>query len=149
MQLMELDRNIINRWQGDVPLSSRPYEKMAQDVGVDEATLINRLQHLLDSGVLTRFGPLYNIEKLGGSFCLAAMAVPEERFDEVSRLVNAYKEVAHNYAREHELNMWFVIATEKPCQIGEVADAIEKDTGLVVFRFPKQHEFFVEMKLKV
>lgn len=149
MQLSDLDRNIINRWQGDVPLTSRPYEKMAHDLGVDEGTLINRLQHLLDNGVLSRFGPLYNIEKLGGSFCLAAMAVSEERFDEVAGQVNAYKEVAHNYAREHHLNMWFVIATEFQGQIESVARTIEKETGLTVFLFPKQHEFFVEMKLTV
>jgi DNA-binding Lrp family transcriptional regulator len=149
MQLTELDSNIINRWQGDVPLTSRPYATMALELGVDEDTLIKRLQHLLDTGVLTRFGPLYNIEKLGGSFCLAAMSVPEARFDEVSVQVNAYTEVAHNYQREHALNMWFVIATETPAQIEQVAQAIEQDTDLPVFRFPKQHEFFVEMKLMV
>lgn len=149
MQLTELDKNIINRWQGDVPLLSRPYASMAEDLNVDEETLLTRLQHLLDNGVLTRFGPLYNIEKLGGSFCLAAMSVPESRFEAVSTQVNAYSEVAHNYQREHELNMWFVIATESVEQIDAVANAIESETGLTVFRFPKQHEFFVELKLTV
>lgn len=149
MQLTELDRNIINRWQGDVPLISRPYAAMAQDLGVEEETLLTRLQQLLENGVLTRFGPLYNIEKLGGSFCLAAMSVPAAHFDKVSAQVNDYSEVAHNYQREHALNMWFVIATESPQQINEVAQAIERETGLAVLCFPKQHEFFVEMKLTV
>ena len=149
MQLSELDRKIINHWQGDVPLTSRPYEAMAQDLDVDEDTLLTRLQYLLDSGVLTRFGPLYNIEKLGGSFCLAAMSVPDERFDDVSAQVNAHREIAHNYQREHDLNMWFVIATESLQQVNEVARTIEQETGLTVFCFPKQHEFFVEMKLTV
>lgn len=149
MQLSELDRNIINRWQGEVPLVSRPYAAMAEELGVSEAALLARLEHLLESGVLTRFGPLYNIEKLGGSFCLAAMAVPEERYDEVTELVNAHAEVAHNYRREHELNMWFVIATETVEQISEVSAAIEHETGLTVYSFPKEHEFFVELKLTV
>ncbi len=149
MQLSELDRGIINRWQGEVPLISRPYATMAEDLGVDEDTLLTRLQHLLDSGVLTRFGPLFNIEKLGGSFCLAAMSVPESHYDEICAQVNAFTEIAHNYQREHELNMWFVIATETRQQIDVVANAIEVETGLPVYLFPKQHEFFVEMKLTV
>lgn len=149
MQLNDLDRQIINRWQGEVPLVSRPYAVMAQDIGVTEEALLERLGYLLEQRILTRFGPLYNIEKLGGSFCLAAMAVPEERFVEVTELVNAHAEVAHNYRREHALNMWFVLATEAPAQINEVADVIERETGLTVYRFPKQHEFFVELKLVV
>ena len=149
MQLNELDRKIINHWQGDMPVTSRPYAVIAQDLGVDEAMVIARLQALLDIGVLTRFGPMYNIEKLGGSFCLAAMSVPAKRFDVVSEKVNAHPEVAHNYQREHELNMWFVIATETQKQISDVANEIENETGLPVLCFPKQHEFFVEMKLKV
>lgn len=149
MLLNDLDRQIINRWQGEVPLVTRPYAVMAQDLGVTEEALLERLGHLLEQRILTRFGPLYNIEKLGGSFCLAAMAVPEERFVEVTELVNAHAEVAHNYRREHALNMWFVLATEAPAQINEVADVIERETGLTVYRFPKQHEFFVELKLVV
>lgn len=149
MSLSQLDRNIINRWQGGVPLTARPYAVMAEELGVEEVTLLDRLQYLLDTGVLSRFGPLYNIEQLGGSFCLAAMAVPAARFDEVVEQVNAHPEIAHNYQREHELNMWFVIATELPPQIEEVAQQIEQETGLQVYRFPKQQEFFVELKLTV
>lgn len=149
MELSQLDKDIINRWQGEVPLVARPYAAMAEDLGVDEATLLTHLQQLLDAGVLTRFGPLYNIEQLGGSFCLAAMAVPVERFAEVAAKVNAHTEVAHNYEREHELNMWFVIATERPDQIAQVAAQIERETALPVYRFPKQQEFFVELKLTV
>jgi len=149
MQLSELDRHIINRWQGEVPLVSRPYAAMAEDLGVSEAALLARLEHLLESGVLTRFGPLYNIERLGGSFCLAAMAVPEERYNEVTEIVNTHAEVAHNYQREHALNMWFVLATESAEQIDALAIAIERETGLTVYRFPKEHEFFVELKLTV
>lgn len=149
MELSALDRNIINHWQGGVPLTARPYAAMAQSLGVDETTLITRLQTLLDEGVLTRFGPLFNVEQIGGSFCLAAMAVPEHDFERVTAQVNAFSEVAHNYRREHELNMWFVIATEDAGQIEAVAAAITRQTGIRVYLFPKQREFFVELKLKV
>ena len=72
---------------------------------------------MLDDGALSRFGPLFQIERAGGQFVLAAMQVPEDRFDAVAAQVNALPEVAHNYRREHRFNMWFVLAcTVAPAQ---------------------------------
>lgn len=141
-----LDRRIVNALQGGFPLQERPYAAVAAQLGIDEAQLIARLQRLLDERVLTRFGPLFDIERLGGSFVLAAMAVPEERFDAVAEQVNALPEVAHNYRREHALNMWFVLATETPAGIDTAIARIERLTGLTVFAFPKEQEFFVELR---
>ena len=60
----------------------------------------------------------------------------------------AFPEVAHNYARSHELNMWFVIATETPEQIQQTISAIEQQTGLTVYNMPKNKEYFVNLKLE-
>ena len=144
-----LDRAIINQLQQGLPVAERPYGMVAQQLGTDEATLLERLGALLDAGYLSRFGPMYHAERLGGGLTLAAMAVPESRFDAVTEIVNAYPEVAHNYRRDHALNMWFVLATETPQRIAEVIAEIEAATGLVVNDMPKQHEFFVGLKFEV
>ena len=107
-----------------------------------------RLQALLDSGTLTRFGPLYHAERMGGALTLAALTAPAERVDEVAGIINAFPEVAHNYARNHALNIWFVIATEAPGQIQDVITAIEQQTGLAVYNMPKINEYFVGLKLE-
>ena len=75
------------------------------------------------------------------------MEVPEERFEEVMTLVNAYPEVAHNYERIHRLNMWFVLACDKVEGIGETADQIEAETGFEVLRFPKLQEFYIGFRV--
>lgn len=144
-----LDTAIINNLQGGFPLSHAPYAEVAAQLGIDEATLLTRLQALLDAKVLTRFGPMYQVERMGGAFVLAAMQVPEDRFEEVTAQVNAFAEVAHNYRREHRLNMWFVLAISTPDGIGATVNAIEAATGLPVYPFPKEREYFVEMKLQV
>lgn len=146
--LSELDRRIINNLHGDFPLVEEPYAAVAASLGIDEQTLLGRLSALLEERVLTRFGPLFQIERMGGRFLLAALAVPEERFEEVAGQVNALPEVAHNYRREHSLNMWFVLATETPEGIAEAIARIEAATGLPVFAFPKEREFFVELTLE-
>ncbi len=147
-ELDAVDRRIIDTLQGGFPICEQPYAEAAITLGITEAELIARLQRLLDSKVLTRFGPMVQIERLGGAFVLAALAVPEERYDEVTAAVNALPEVAHNYRREHALNMWFVLATETPAGIPAAIARIEAATGLPVHAFPKEAEYFVEMKLE-
>ena len=146
-EIDDLDRRIINALQGGFPLVDEPYREVAETLGITEGELIRRLEDLLARRVLTRFGPMFQVEAMGGAFVLAALAVPEARFDEVTLLVNSLPEVAHNYRREHALNMWFVLATETPQGIGDAVARIESLTGLPVNAFPKEREYFVEMKL--
>ena len=143
-----VDREIIAKMQGDFPICERPYAAVASQLGISEDDLLQRLERLLANKVLTRFGPMYQIERMGGAFVLAALAAPEDRYDEVTALVNALPQVAHNYRREHQLNMWFVLATETQAGIAEAVARIEHDTGLPVYAFPKEQEYFVEMKLE-
>ncbi len=145
--LDDTDRRIINALQGDFPLSDEPYREVAERLGLAEAELLARLERMLNERTLTRFGPMFQVERLGGRFVLAALSVPDEDFERVTALVNAFPEVAHNYRREHTYNMWFVLATERPEGIAEAIDRIEAVTGLAVAAFPKEREYFVEMKL--
>ena len=144
----ELDRRIVNALQGGFPLCERPFAAAAEGLGTDESALIMRLRAMREAGVLSRFGPLYKAEGLGGAVTLAAMAVPEERFEEVAALVNARPEVAHNYARDHRLNMWFVLATEDEAGIGSTIRAIEAETGLPVLNMPRLAEYHVGLQLE-
>jgi DNA-binding Lrp family transcriptional regulator len=142
-----LDREILNRLQGGFPLCERPFAAAAEALGTDEQTLIARIGALLEDGTLTRFGPLYDAERMGGAFTLCAMSVPRARFGEVAALVNAHPEVAHNYEREHALNMWFVLATGARDEIPAVIRRIEAETGLAVLEFPRLEEYFIDLRL--
>lgn len=143
------DRNIINNLQGGFPLSERPYAEAAARLGLTEDELIRRLDDLLEKGVLSRFAPMYHAERLGGALTLAATKIPPQDFERVAEIVNGFPEVAHNYAREHEFNMWFVLATETPRRINEVIGEIEKATGYQVYNMPKLEEFFVGLRFEV
>lgn len=145
--LDETDRALINALQGGFPLCDEPYRAVAEPLGLTESELIARLGSLLERNVLTRFGPMYQIERMGGAFVLAALKVPEDDYERIAAIVNGFAEVAHNYRREHALNMWFVLATETPDGMAEAIRKIEAATGLAVFAFPKEREYFIEMKL--
>ncbi len=141
-----IDRNIINSLQGGFPICDSPYRVVAEQLGIEETDLLKRLERMLELKQLSRFGPMYHAERLGGGLSLCAMKLPETDFERVVEQVNAHPEVAHNYAREHQLNMWFVLATETPERIESLLTEIEEETGYHVYNMPKQEEFYVGLK---
>lgn len=150
MSLSTLGRNFINRFQGGFPLQEdRPFTVMAEKLETNEHQLLELITQLCDKGQLSRFGPIYNATLLGGSQTLAAIEVPEVRFAEVTKLVNIIPEVAHNYRREHKLNMWFVVASSCANGVEQTLSRIEQSTGLPVYNFPKQHEFYLGLWLQL
>lgn len=144
----ETDRNIINALQLGFPICPSPYKKAAERLDLSETELLERLRALLDAGILTRFGPMYHAERLGGALTLAAVHAPPERFDAIATIINGFPEVAHNYARAHVLNIWFVVATETHEQLDAALAEIARRTGLTVYNMPKQREYFVNLKLE-
>ena len=136
-----LGRAFINRYQGGFPVRERPFAQAAGELGTNEAALIETVSTLLAEGFLTRFGPLYDAERLGGRFTLAAMTVPAGDFDRVAKMLDASPEVAHNYRRDHALNMWFVLATPTEGALNAAIRRIQSATGLAVHDFPKLREY--------
>ncbi|OYW92361.1 MAG: AsnC family protein [Pseudomonadales bacterium 32-61-5] len=145
----DLDRRLINRLQHGLPLVRQPWQILADELESDPQTLRARVQALLDDGTLTRFGPMFDIERLGGAFTLAALSVPEEHFDAVAAQLDAMPEVAHNYRREHAWNMWFVLGCATPEGIAETIRHIETQTGLPVLNLPKEETYHVGLHFSV
>ena len=143
-----MDRQILNRLQDGFPLTPRPFDDAAAPLGLTGDQLIERLSGLREIGAITRFGPFFDAAAMGGDFCLCALTASQGDFDRIADLVNAHPEVAHNYARDHELNMWFVLATPTPEGIAETAARIEAETGLTVWQFPKLQEFFIGFRVQ-
>lgn len=149
MQLNDIDRKIINQLQGGFPICEQPWQELERQLDIPAEDLLHRVEAMQQQGLITRFGPLYHAEKMGGGLTLAAIKVPADRYDEVTEIVNGFDQVAHNYARDHELNMWFVLATETPDEIASVINDIEQQTGLRVYNMPKQEEFFLQLIFQV
>jgi DNA-binding Lrp family transcriptional regulator len=145
----DLDRRIVNALQGGFPVVPRPFAAAGDLVGAREDEVITRISRMLGEGTLSRFGPLFNADRMGGAFTLCAMAVPADRYERVAEIVNALPQVAHNYERRHRLNMWFVLASDNPGAIQETIAIIEQAVGLPVLDFPKLEEYFIGMRLCV
>lgn len=145
--LDDTDRSIVNALQRGLPLVPRPYAEAARALGIAEDELLARLRALLAAGVLTRFGPLYQIERAGGRFVLCACHAPAPRLEAVAAAINAFPEVAHHYLRTHHLNLWFVLAVGQADAVAPALARIAAAAGVEILPFPKEREFFVNLYL--
>jgi siroheme decarboxylase len=142
----ELDRNIINHMQTGFPVCERPFEIMAAQLQIPEDLLIKRIESMLADGTLSRFGPMFDAEKMGGIFSLVTMQVPPDDIDRVVSIINHFPEVAHNYERDHKFNIWFVVALDAKEKLLPLLKEIEDHTGYMTYNMPKLDEFYIGVK---
>ena len=103
-----LSQQIINTYQRGFPLCSRPFLQLATEFNVSEQEVIDCLERLKAQQVLSRLGPVFNHMQAGAS-TLAAIAAPVDKMNQIAAIINKSPQVNHNYAREHDYNLWFVV----------------------------------------
>lgn len=148
MTFSNLQQNVINRYQKGFPLCSDPFEAMASDLDCDKAEIILALQDLQDKNVLSRVGPVFDHKKAGAS-TLAAIACAPEEIDDVAKIVNAFEEVNHNYAREHDFNLWFVVTACDLVALHETIAQIELKTGFSVLVLPMEASYHIDLSFDI
>lgn len=138
------ERRLLDEFQRDFPLTSRPYAEIARRLETDEAGVIEALSRLEAQGLVSRIGAVVTPHRAGWS-TLAAMSVPPERLDDVAAIVSGYDEVNHNYEREHNLNLWFVVAASDHARVGRVLADIAERTGLPVLDLPLEDSYRLDL----
>jgi len=139
-----LERRLLDAYQHGLPLEPRPFARIATELGVSEREVLESLARLQEAGVVSRVGPVLRPNRVGVS-TLAAMAVPQERLDDVAAMVSALPEVNHNYAREHHFNLWFVVTASDRAHLESVLDTVAEGTGLEVMDLPMLEEYFIDL----
>ncbi|QPV62175.1 Lrp/AsnC family transcriptional regulator [Halosimplex litoreum] len=147
-QVDAVDAALVDGWQSGFPVRERPFEAVAADVGVDESEALDRVQRLYDEGIFRRFGPVLNPPVIGSS-TLAAVQAPADQFDEVAEVINGYEQVNHNYARDHEWNMWFVVTAASKERRDAILAEIERRTGCEVLVLPMLTDFYIDLEFPV
>jgi len=142
--LTQLDRVLLDRFQRGFPLVSRPFAQIGAELGVSEEQVLDSYTALQQLGVISRIGAVVRPHRCGWS-TLAAMAVSEERLEQVAEIVSGMPEVNHNYERHHQLNLWFVVTAGSKLAVADVLSKIELETGLQVVDLPLEESFRVDL----
>lgn len=130
MHLDDIDRALLNRIQSDFPVTSRPFEAIAREMGLGEAEVIQRVRTLKDQGIIRRIGANFVPGKVGFVSTLCAARVPEEKIDHFAAVVNRYPGVTHNYQRDNDFNVWFTFIARSREEIEQSLDQIARETGV-------------------
>ncbi|MCB1851394.1 MAG: Lrp/AsnC family transcriptional regulator [Gammaproteobacteria bacterium] len=140
VRLNELERRLLDAFQRGFPLSPTPFQEIADRLGTSEEVVLGVLKRLQRSGIISRIGPVFKPKRIGSS-TLAAMSIPQEELDRVAAVVSSYVEVNHNYERENEYNLWFVITSPSKERLQQVLGELESRTGYPILDLPlvKQH----------
>jgi DNA-binding Lrp family transcriptional regulator len=143
-----VDARLIDGFQSGIPVVERPLAEVAAAVGTTEADTIARVRRLRETGILRRFGPVLNPPVIGSS-TLAALSVPDDRFESTAETVNGYRQVNHNYRRDHEWNMWFVVTAGSLKRRDAIVDEIGDRTGLDVLVLPMLTDYYIDLEFPV
>lgn len=149
LELSQLERHLLNEYQHGLPISPTPYADIAEqlhnfNIQTTEQEVISCLADLKERGLISRVGAVLQPQKVGAS-TLAAVAAPEQRIEEVAQIINTFSEVNHNYLREHQYNLWFVVTAETPEQVQNVLKNIEEKSGLKVLDLPMEEDFHINL----
>ncbi|QLK24825.1 Lrp/AsnC family transcriptional regulator [Natrinema zhouii] len=144
----DADAALIDGYQSGFPIEERPFRRVAADLGIDESAAVDRVRSLRDAGIVRRFGAVLNPPVIGSS-TLAAVRAPADRFDEIAAIINDYRQVNHNYARDHEWNMWFVVTAGSRDARDEILADIEARTGCDVLNLPMLTDYYIDLEFPV
>ena len=129
------DKKIINLLQKDLPLDPRPFKLMADIIGIDEDQFLDRVNSMIASGVIRRFGAtLYHQEAGFSSNAMVAWVVPECRIEETGNALAEFKEVTHCYQRtarkDWRYNLYTMIHGDNRNECYEIALRMSQSIGI-------------------
>jgi len=156
--ISQLQQDIINNSQKGFPLSSRPYQTIAEqlaqvDIVTSAEQVFDSVNELHSKGVLSRVGPVFDHKKAGAS-TLAALAVPPKDLDKIAGIVNQFDQVNHNYGREshsqkEKYNLWFVVTASDMVALNSTIANIELLTGLSVLVLPMEASYHIDLAFSI
>ncbi len=148
MQISFLQQQIINDFQRDFPLCSSPFNALAKQYNVDENDILQAISDLQNKGILSRLGPVFDHKKAGAS-TLVAVSIPEKQLDKIAETINQFEQVNHNYAREHDYNLWFVVTDKDMITLKETLKVIEEKIGFPLLVLPMEASYHIDLSFKV
>jgi len=156
--ISQLQQDIINNSQKGFPLTNHPYKTIAEQLAkvniiTNELKVFLAIDDLINQGVLSRVGPVFDHKKAGAS-TLAAIAVPTQYLDKIAGIVNQFEQVNHNYGREayskaQKYNLWFVVTANDMIALNNTLENIELLTGLAVLVLPMEASYHIDLAFSI
>ncbi len=150
MELDDIDRKILVELQGNLPVVKRPFKEVAERATISEDEFFTRVERLVEGGIIRKFGLRIDSEKVGFKSTLIAMKVVPERLEETANRLSGYGFVTHNYARDHEYNLWFTVIERDESALKAAIERIEREVEYEdMLDLPVQKKFKIDVRFKI
>ena len=140
--LTQLEKIIITALQGDIPVTERPYQKLAEDMGISEEEFLKIMNGLNDRGLIRRFGATLKHQNSGyNANAMVAWIVDEEKVVETGKIMASFDEVSHCYRRNPvpgwDYNLYTMVhaVDKESCHkiVEKISSAVNVDKYAILF----------------
>ncbi|CAA7601754.1 Winged helix-turn-helix DNA-binding domain protein [Acididesulfobacillus acetoxydans] len=144
----KVERSLLNIVQTKFPLESRPYRKLGELLGIDEAAAFGHMNRLYAAGIVRRLGGIFDSRRLGYFSTLCAAKIPADKVAQVAGLLADIPGVTHNYLREHEYNMWFTLIVSSEEEAERILAGVREEAGTPdIYSLPAVRLFKIRVDL--
>ena len=118
LQMSDLEKNLLNEVQLDMPVVERPFQFLGERLGVSEEEVLSAIDRLKEEGVIRQISAIFDTRSLGYESSLIAARIKQEKLDEAAAIISTHPGVTHNYARNHAFNLWYTVAVPPNSSLG-------------------------------
>jgi DNA-binding Lrp family transcriptional regulator len=148
----EKDCQILETLQNNFPLSERPYDIISQRLQIPLDELWDKIQRLMNEGVIRRIGASLDSRKLGFCSTLAAVSCKTEMIQQAAKIIGQFPEVTHSYLRNDNFNIWFTLIAIDEESIERILEQIRTSLSLErsqILNLPMKRLFKLNARFKV
>ncbi len=113
-----MTKEILLRVQKNFPLDPKPFQIIANELGISEDEVISIIQDQKDQKIIRQTSAIFDTKSLGYKSSLVAFEIDDDKIDEAVRILNAHPGISHNYERNHTFNIWFTMAVSPTTNLG-------------------------------
>ena len=121
---------LLSEIQTDFPIVTRPFQAVAERIGISEREVIESLLSLRDEGTIREFGPVFDARKLGYVSTLVAASVDRDSVEKSASAMMDINEITHNYLRDNEFNLWFTVIASNADNLQNIIKRVESFSGV-------------------
>ena len=138
-----MTQEILSRIQKKFPLVAKPFEVIADELGISEDEVISILQEEKKKNIIRQTSAIFDTKRLGYQSSLVAFKIPSDKISEAVKLINSHPGISHNYERNHAFNIWFTLAVAPDSKLG-----LEKTIDILA-KLTKAEEYIMLPTLKL
>jgi DNA-binding Lrp family transcriptional regulator len=126
---------VIKELQKDIKITSEPFKNSIQKLGMSYDEFFKIANELKESGVMRRFATILNHRKAGFSAnAMSVWSVPEEKGEEIGKLLAEFSAVSHCYLRPKfdnwPYNLFAMVHAKTQQECDTLIEEMAKETGL-------------------